>query len=163
MKRITWLIVSITFFWVTPVHADEDLLEFGPMPTWHLLGGLDTGGSFGSPGGGGYLGLELSISRLKQRAWYGVFADAAYDFGHEATTLYIGPELGYGFVGFDGGFAYRIPNSGENDFGPHGRFMLTLGVFSLYARYSRFVETRDDVAQVGVLIKMPLWASKGRR
>ncbi|MFN3197144.1 MAG: hypothetical protein ACE366_01830 [Bradymonadia bacterium] len=144
-----------------PAQADEVPFSFGPEAGWQLLGGLTTGVGFGDPDLGGYVGGELSLNRLNESLWFGLYGDALYDFGPDSTMLTVGPQLGYSVLGIDGGLAARH-GDGEWLLGPQGRVLLSLGFFSLYGRLALFDDDGDDIQvwQVGMLLKMPLWASE---
>ncbi|MFP4598663.1 MAG: hypothetical protein ACLFVJ_10455 [Persicimonas sp.] len=137
--------------------ADEPAFEFGPVPGWQVLGGVNGGGSFGSPGGGGFAGAELSVSRLMSGWWTGAYVDGVYDFGHSAATVTAGPEVGYGVLGLDGGAAARFAADGP-DWGPQARLLVTAGVFSVFGRYTYLTDSDAHIGQAGVLFKLPLWA-----
>jgi hypothetical protein len=161
MNRIV-TIMAMLAIWLTagPVFAQDDTaFEFGPQPSWSLLFGPSGGGSFGTPGGGGYVGGELSLSRLNERRWWGFYADGVYDFGHRDAIFTAGPEFGAGFFGVDGGVALRTGST--DDIGGTARLLVTAGFFALYGRYFFFPEAEEHVGQIGVLFKIPLWASSG--
>lgn len=135
----------------------DDAAHIGTEAGWQLMGGLSTGGSFGDLGGSGYLGGELSLNRLSHRWWTGLYGDGIYEFGHGAGYFTVGPQLGYAILGVDGGVALR---TGDDDpaVGFAARGLLALAIVDLYGRALVF----DDVVQVqiGVLIKLPVWASE---
>lgn len=142
----------------TPAQAQEgEIFEFGPRPTWSVLAGPTGGGSFGSPGGGGFLGAELSIARLERKFWFGAYADGSYDFGHQTGTFTAGPQFGLGFFGLDGGVALRTEAFDEP--GATARFLVTSGFFALYGRWLFFPAADEHVGQVGVVLKLPIWAN----
>ena len=139
-----------------PALADAPA-HIGTQAGWQLMSGLTTGGSFGDLGGSGYLGGEVSLNRLSHRTWMGLYADGLYEFGHGAGYFTAGPQLGYAILGLDGGVALR---TGDDDpaVGFAARALLALAVFDLYGRALVF---DDDVQiQIGVMIKLPLWASE---
>ena len=142
-----------------PASADQQkLFDFGPVPGWSVLVGSHFGGSFGG-GGGGFLGAELSVSRLSQRWWTGLYVDGGYDFGRGGEVLVTGgPQLGYTAIGLDGGAALRV-RDGETDLGPPGRLLISLAILSIYGRYAYFTDSGDHLGQVGLLFKLPVWAS----
>lgn len=143
-----------------PDEASEQPFDFGPQPGWTMMLGPTFGGSFGSGGGGGYLGAEWSVSRLSQASWIGLYVDGLYDFGRGGEPLFTaGPQLGMAIVGFDGGGALRLVD-GEPEFGATGRLLLSLAVVSLYGRYGYFFDTGDHLGQVGLMFKLPVWASE---
>jgi hypothetical protein len=143
--------------------SDEafDGFDFGNETQAFVLTGLTTGGSFGSLGGGYYLGGEVSAAWLFEGVWGGVYADAAYDFGQGATTVSLGPEVGWMVLGLDGGLAARFGRQPDPELGFHVRGMLALGLFSLYGRYGGWPGAGgvEHVGQVGITLKFPAWTS----
>jgi hypothetical protein len=158
------LILAILLL-ATPALADDpppQPIEIGTQAGWQLLGGLTSGVSFDGFGAsrvdtGGYLGGELSLNRLHHRTWMGLYGDAFYEFGQSATYLTAGPQLGYALIGVDGGLAFR---TGDNDptFGYTARLLLAAAFVDLYGRV--FLFDGEDHWQVGLMLKMPLWASE---
>lgn len=146
-----------------PVESKQDVskqdapFEFGPKPGWQVLFGPTGGGSFGSPGGGGFAGAELSVSRLNAGTWFGAYVDGIYDFGQSAALVTAGPQLGYTLLGLDGGVAARFGDGGP-EWGPQARLMISAGFFSLYGRYAYLLDTDEHLGQAGVMFKLPLWA-----
>lgn len=135
---------------------------FDGEPQLFALGGLSTGGTFGSAGGGGYVGGELSFVWLSDAVWAGGYADAVYDFAQDGTVLTLGPEFGLAILGFDGGLGLRFGREDETEVGYQARMLLDLGaVFALYGRYGFWPDSSDGkhVGQVGVLLKFPLWTT----
>lgn len=132
---------------------------FGTVPGWTLMVGPTGGASFGSGGAGGFLGAELSVNRLSQATWSGLYLDGVYDFGRGDVVLTVGPQLGFTVVGLDGGFALRA-RDGEVEPGVAGRLVLSLVAVSLYGRYHYFADTGDHIGQVGLMFKLPAWASE---
>jgi hypothetical protein len=137
-------------------HAEEPF-EFGPQAGWQLMGGAALTGGFGSAGGGFVPGVELSINRLNERVWFGLYADAGWDVGQDAAIVTAGPQLGWAFVGLDGGLASRFGE--ERDLGGAARLLLTFGVFSIHGRYIYLPDAAEHLGQVGITFKLPLWAS----
>lgn len=139
--------------------ANDDF-TFDSEPEWFILSGVGGGGSFGSAGGGGFLGGELSLARIYEGRWSGIFADANYDFGQSRTTLTFGPEFGAAILGVDGGAALRLGGD-DLEWGGQGRLTLALGLFSLYGRYGYWPDSSfaKHTGQVGFLFKFPFWSS----
>lgn len=130
--------------------------RIGPQAAWYLLGGLSSGyTAMGDTGG--YLGGEISLSRLKEAKSVGLYADAYYDFGANGTYVSGGPELSWKVVALDGGVAARFADD-TTDVGATGRLCVGVGLFSLCGRYSRFfgADAHEDVLQFGALLKLPL-------
>lgn len=134
--------------------------RFGGAPAWFVNGGATAGDTVHSEGSG-FLGGELSLVRVREAHFAGVYADGYYDFGAGGTYVTAGPELGWIHrakmvpigVGVDGGGALRVID-GKTTAGATGRVFVSLaGTVSLYARYAWLDE---HVVQVGVTIKFPL-------
>ncbi|MGM0555947.1 MAG: hypothetical protein ACQEVA_06195 [Myxococcota bacterium] len=170
MKKLLCIIgVLFTLTLSTPTAAQDtgesgegDVFTFGSEPGWQMLGGITAGGAFGSLGGGGFAGLELSISRLQRRVWWGGYLDATYDFAQRGAMATVGPQIGYGLVGLDGGLAGRVDTGespGRTDFGPQARLVITTGFLGIYGRYVYLLDGRDHLGQAGILLKLPLWAN----
>lgn len=138
-----------------PAYAD-DPIEIGTEGGWQLLPGLTTGGGWRDDGGSGFVGLELSLNRLSHGFWAGLYADGFYEFGYDEGFATVGPQLGYMLLGVDGGVAFRTDDT--SDIGYAARAMLALAFVDIYGRALIF---EDDVQwQIGLLLKMPLWASE---
>ncbi len=161
--RATIVGIGLSLLAAGPAWADEpeEPFAFGYESELFVLGGLSAGGSFGSAGGGGFVGYELSMVWLKSAAWGGLFGDIVYDFGQSAATVVVGPEFGYGFLGIDGGAAFRFGFADETEVGVQGRLLLTLTTFSIFGRYGYFPDSvgGTHVGQVGILLKMPFYNS----
>ena len=133
----------------------DDSLAIGYQPAWYAMTGVTGGASFQEPGTGGYVGAEFSVVRLMQRAWVGGYLDATWDFGPDYLMVTAGPEVGYGFAGFDGGAGLRYDGD-EVQFGPQGRFLLTVGIVSLYGRYAYWPDPDSHTIQAGAMFKLPV-------
>jgi hypothetical protein len=132
----------------------------GSKPAWYVMGGLTSGATV-TEHRGGYVGGELSVVRLRNSRFVGFYADGYYDLGIHRTYTTGGFELGYKFVGIDGGAAARFGGD-KVDPGLTGRLFFTVGVFSLYARYAYFDAAQNDhVVQVGALLKLPIFSPFG--
>lgn len=142
--------------------ADDALAPFtiGSKPGWFFTGGVTAGGTAVAHARGGFVGGELSIVRLREARFIGAYADAYYDVGARSTYATTGIELGYKFVGVDGGFASRF--GPESDLGPTARLFFTVGILSVYARYVYLVDPSrgggESVLQLGGLFKLPFGA-----
>jgi hypothetical protein len=143
-----------------PALAQEEPppFAFGSQPGWTLNVGGNCGGSFGTPGGGGFAGAELSLNRLLQGAWMGLYGDAVYDFGWTVGLLSAGPQIGYGIVGVDAGGALLVGRHGTQT-GAAGRVLLSAGVVAFFGRYAYLFDSEAHLGQVGILVKLPVWAS----
>jgi len=144
--------------------GDPAGFSIGPRPVWFVTGGATAGGTIAAGTRGGYVGGELSLVRLRENQFLGLYSDAYYDFGVDGTYVTCGPELGLIrrsralpiAVGIDGGAALR--RADETSYGATARVFVALaGSFSIYARYTRLDADRDpQVVQVGVTLKFPL-------
>jgi hypothetical protein len=158
-----------------PRGAAADGFTIGARPVWFVTGGATAGGSVVADDRGGFVGGELSLARLRENRFVGLYADGCYDFGFGGTYVTAGPELGLIrrslklplSLGIDGGGAVRIGDA--TDVGATGRVFLGLfGTVALYGRYV-YVHTdagADHVVQVGVTLKFPLgppWGAGTRR
>jgi hypothetical protein len=129
------------------------------------MGGVTSGGTLVAHDRGGYIGGELSLVKLREGWFDGLYGDAYYDLGARRTYATTGVELGYRFLGIDGGGAARL--GGERlEVGPTGRVFVTVGILSIYGRYAYFVDPQvagnDHVIQIGGLFKLPFAAWGGR-
>ena len=150
MKVVTALVLAGLM--AGNARADEPF-HIGSLPKWIVLGGVETGGTVALSGRGALVGGELSVARLRERKFIGLYGDGYYDWGAHGTYTTAGVELGQGIVGLDGGAAILFAG-GQHPLGATGRLSLGIGVVSLYARYLYFKE--GDVLQVGLVIKLPL-------
>ncbi len=141
--------------------SSEPAFTIGPQPVWYLMGGVTGGGSVLADDRSGFVGGELSLVRVRDLRWAGIYADAYYDFGIEGTYVTAGPELGISALGLDVGGALRFAN-GETEVGAAGRLVFSLGVFTLYGRYIYMSSDLDEhVVQLGAMLKLPLLSPFG--
>lgn len=135
--------------------------SIGSRPAYFILAGTTAGGTVGVDDKGGFVGGELSLVRLHEGAFVGLYADGFYDFGADAPVVTAGPELGYALFSLDGGFSYRRLD-GDNQYGVSARITLGIGMFGLFGRYTYFDDTADNehVIQVGALLKLPLYVKR---
>ncbi len=119
---------------------------------WYLLAGAPLGASWAEGDPLKFTaGAELSVAKLSGDAlWYGAYADVVLNAGH--TRFSMGPELGWAFLGLDGGVLLR--DDGEPGFTL--RPMLTLALLSAYYRYGSYFDDSLSFHETGVLIKLPL-------
>jgi hypothetical protein len=146
----------------SPAHAEDPPFTIGSTPSWLLLGGVTTGGTLILADRGAFVGGELSLARLQNASFVGLYADGYYDWGANGTYLTGGLELGHKLLGFDGGVALRLAG-GDPQLGASGRVTVGLGMLGVYARYAHFwdVMTDANVIQFGLVLKLPLWTSGG--
>ena len=159
-------LVLLVLLAATPARADGESQGFsiGSKPAYFVSGGLTTGASIVAHDRGYYLGGEVSFVRLHRGSFMGVYGDGYYDFGASRTYSTAGVELGYKFLGLDGGAAARFGDD-KVAFGPTGRIFVTVGILSIYGRYTYFYEPmradNDHVVQIGALLKFPFAAWGG--
>src|SRR5579872_5950481 len=93
--------------------------------------GLGSGVSVHAAGTGAYVGGEASLVRLQHGSlvWTGMYVDSVYDLGTRTTRLGVGPELGLGPLGLDGGLVLE-PWSNPVRAGAALRAILTTGYVS---------------------------------
>ncbi|MCE9576903.1 MAG: hypothetical protein K8W52_27400 [Deltaproteobacteria bacterium] len=140
--------------------ASAEPFRIGAIPAWYVLGGATGGGTVGVDQKGGFVGGELSVVRLRQGRYIGGYADAYYDFGIDGTYTTAGVEVGKQFVGLDAGVALRF--AGDTEIGGTARVFVSVGVFSVFARYAYFnSDTDDHVIQLGAMLKLPLHSPFG--
>lgn len=154
-----WLAGCVVLALAPSAHADDDpAFTIGSKPAWLLLGGVTTGGTIALADKGALVGGELSLARLRDTNFAGLYADGYYDWGVHGTYVTGGLELGHKFLGLDGGVALRFAD-GDKQVGATGRVTVGLGVVGIYARYAHFwdVMTDDNVVQIGLVVKLPLW------
>lgn len=155
--------------------AEQDpAFHIGSRPAWLLLGGVTTGGTVALGDRGALVGGELSLVRLRNANFVGLYGDGYYDWGANGTWVTGGLELGrrltsltqYGLpvgLGLDGGIAVRLAED-DREIGATVRLTSGFGVVGIYVRYAHFWDTPNDgnVIQVGLLLKMPIWAGGSR-
>ncbi|MBZ0234080.1 MAG: hypothetical protein K8M05_17250 [Deltaproteobacteria bacterium] len=149
----------------TPAAADEPPFTIGGQPAWFVMAGATAGGTVAIDTRGGFVGGEVSLARVVEAHYLGLYVDAYRDFGVDGTYLTFGPELGWVrrsrtlpvSLGLDGGGAVRF--SDERALGATGRvFFVVAGTVALFARYAYLDAAEDDhVVQLGVTMKFPMW------
>ena len=167
-KRCFWswpaVLVAVLAFGLTDpgiAQADDESFSIGSRPVWFVMAGVSSGGTVALDSRGLYIGGEVSLVRIRDRLFYGLYVDSYYDFAIDGTYLTAGPEIGLIrrsrmipiSAGIDGGAAFRFDDG--SDIGATGRIYLTIaGTFSLYGRYMHFGSGDDDrVVQVGIALK----------
>jgi hypothetical protein len=159
MKHVWFALAALAG--VAPAVARADAFSIGAEPVWFVTGGGTGGGTVAADHRGAFVGGELSLVRLVENRFVGLYADAYYDFGAGGLYATIGPELGLlrrsptlpVAVGLDGGAALR---TGDDAIGATGRlFVSLLGSFAFYGRYI-YLDGGEHVVQLGVTLKFPL-------
>ena len=158
------LALALALVAAAPAHADDGApFVIGATPSWMLLGGVTTGGTIALADRGALVGGELSLARLKRSNFIGLYADGYYDWGADGTYVTGGLELGHKFLGLDGGVALRLAG-GEQQVGFTGRLTVGIGLLGIYGRYARFdtmTNDNENVIQIGLMLKLPLWTGGG--
>jgi hypothetical protein len=144
--------------------AERRGFSIGSEPAWFVMAGGTGGGTVATGDRGGFVGGELSVVRVREARFLGLYVDAYYDFGVDGTYLTAGPELGWIrrsrtlpiSLGLDGGGALR--RTDDTAYGATGRVFVTFfGTLSLYGRYAYLDAEEDDhVVQIGLTFKFPL-------
>jgi hypothetical protein len=139
-----------------PSHADA--IGFGPPQGWFVPVGVNVGLALLSQGAkGALLGVEGSVVHLDRSVvWWGGYADALFETNQVTGRFSIGPEVGWAFVGVDGGVVGFLHDA-RFDPGLAIRPMLTFGFVSLYFRGEKLFLPGQQVddGQVGLLVKWP--------
>jgi hypothetical protein len=167
LKPTTLPLAASLLLLALPARAEEPPPAFtiGPKPAWFVTGGLTSGDTLVAHDRGGYLGGELSLSRILEGRVVGLYGDGYYDLGAHRTYTTGGIELAYKLLGIDGGAAARLGGR-RVEWGPTGRVFVSLGVLAIYGRYAYFVDPlragNDHVVQIGGLFKLPFAAWGGR-
>lgn len=95
-------------------------------------------------------------------SWLGLYGDVVRDTGSDTTRFSIGPEIGHGILGIDGGLLAQVGD--ESRWGVTVRPVLTIGVVALYGRWGHFYDDlpETDFVEAGLLLKwaFPLWEAK---
>ena len=135
---------------------------------WTMPVGVASGWSIHrNAGDGAYLGLEASVVRTETRTlvWFGGYADGAHDFANRATRSSVGPELGVGPVGLDGGYLLELAPAGHRQ-GFAVRLVASASLLSITGRVGHFTGgAAETFGEVGLLLKLPVygqWASSTR-
>ena len=161
-----WLVIVTVALATAPAvaRADDPPFTIGARPVWFVTAGATGGATVGVDTRGGFVGGEVSLVRLREARFAGLYADAYHDLGVDGTYLTAGPELGWIrrsktmplAFGLDGGGALRLGD--ERALGATGRLFVTVaGALSLHARYAYLDADADPhVVQVGLTLKFPL-------
>lgn len=144
----------------TEAAAEEPVYSFGPKTGWQAFVGPSLGAVVANDDNGFFAGGEVSITRLRERIWWGLYSDATHTFADASTLVTAGPTLGWSVVGIETGFAMRARDG--VDTGLNIRGVLTLGFLGIYGRWVHLPGPDESFGQFGLYVKMPFWASKGR-
>ena len=104
------------------------------------------------------LGGEMSLVYLhKSLLWTGAYTDLVYDFGNDARRFSIGPEVGCGFFGLDGGYLVSSREE-ETHHGFQLRAVLTIASFmALGLRWGHLVGEVEhpNFSEINLIFKFP--------
>ena len=137
-----------------------------PGPGQYGVVGINAGVSGHQVKSNGFVfGAEASFPYLFESvSWVGLYGDVLRDFGDSSTRFSVGPEVGWGPFGIDGGLLVRTMESATR-MGWQMRGLLTLGVIALYAGYGNVPNDPEDrgITQFGMLLKVPfpIWDGRG--
>ena len=146
-----------------PEDGDFDLASLAE-PGVYLPMGASLGGAYRHDAPDGLmLGAEVSLVSFGQvgppGSWFGGYADGCWDFGVDAFRHSTGPQFGIAMLGLDVGYLGEL-RDGTYRPGLSARGFVTLGVLSMFGRYGRLygrgAVADEDVAEFGVLVKVPL-------
>lgn len=125
---------------------------------WYLPVGVSTGLSLHGKVGG-YLGGELSLVHLDGQSlfWLGGYTDVLHDFLVDTTRATVGPEIGIGPFGLDGGLLLDLSRTGPRP-GFALRPVLSLSWLSLTGRvgYLAAPGGHEVFGEAGLLFKVPV-------
>jgi hypothetical protein len=152
-----------------PAEAFAKSAAPAPSPhAWTMPVGFASGWSIHRHAGDGvYLGFEASVVRTETRSlfWLGGYADAVHDFANGATRMTVGPELGLGPVGLDGGYLLELAPAGHRQ-GFAARLIASASLLSITGRVGHFAGSAGETfGEVGVLLKLPVfgrWTTAAR-
>lgn len=140
--------------------AEEPVYSFGPQTGWQATLGPTLGSTVGSDDNGFFVGGEVSLTRIREGIWWGLYSDATHTFADGSALVTAGPTLGWGLIGLDAGFAVRNLDGLEE--GVTVRGLLTFGLLGAYGRWVHLPGPDDSFGQLGVYLKLPFWASTRR-
>jgi hypothetical protein len=136
-----------------------------PSPhAWTVPVGLGSGWSVHRQASdSAYLGLEMSVVRTETRTlfWIGGYADLVRDFANGTTRMTVGPEVGLGPIGLDGGYLTEVDLTGYRH-APAGyrqgfaaRLIASASLLSITGRVGHFVGgSGETFGEVGLLLKI---------
>ncbi len=155
--------MGVVASWVQGAVAEEQLtgapVEVPAKVAWYLPLGFNVGAAVHQHAPLGLtLGAEISGVLLSRNwSWFGVYADALHDFGTKENRGSVGLELGYRYLGIDGGYLLVRESDGSYGHGVVVRPLATTGLVSLFGRLG-YVLTgeRRAFVEVGALLKYPI-------
>ncbi len=160
-RSVQGLVVVVAAGWILALPGSA-AADAGPKIAsgWYVPVGIVLAGSAHPDRPDGFaLGAEASAVHLNVDSgfWYGGYLDALWDFGPDALRFSLGPEIGVGPVGIDGGYMGEIHDRAYT----HGfqlRLLITLGVVAAYGRWGHLFRQplEEDFGEFGLLIKFPV-------
>jgi len=97
-------------------------------------------------------GVEISYAYF-EGYWYGLYVDSIYNFKQEYWKQSFGPELGFGFVGFDFGLLLSHKNN-QTKTGLTARFMFSCIAAHAYLRLD-YIFKSETALEAGIMLKFP--------
>ena len=130
-----------------------------PSPhAWTIPYGFASGWSIHRGASDGvYLGIETSVVRTETRTlfWIGGYGDIVRDFANGVTRMTVGPEVGLGPVGLDGGYLMEVLDTGHRQ-GFAVRLIASASLLSITGRVGHFADGAGETfGEVGLLLKLP--------
>ena len=134
-------------------HGGPDIHE----REWVVKLGLPIGGSFATNEVWSFVtGVEANCGMMGYSGfWAGGYGDALWSVSRDRVRLSVGPMLGWGPFGFDGGYLLAGDAQGLR----HGfvaRPFLTFGLVAMYYRYGRLFEEAQSLHDFGLLLELPI-------
>jgi hypothetical protein len=117
----------------------------------------------GQPNGFVFGGEASVVYFDRGLVWFGAYGDALRDFGKDETRFSVGPEIGLGPLGFDGGYLAAVKNGGHS--GWVGRALLTVSLVGIYGRVGHIADGDQTYGEIGALFKIPIpvWSEPNER
>lgn len=118
-------------------------------------------------GGGGraWLGAEQSLvfyGGARRPWWGGGYVDARYDLRWGRARFGVGPEVGWGVFGFDGGLVTQIEGARVRH-GVEARVVLTVGLLAVFGRGGALADGGERFGEAGLLVKFPFAQATAER
>jgi hypothetical protein len=159
-RHLAMAISALALSMGAPRRAASDAMP-PAAPGWYVPVGINLGGSLHHDVPGGFLlGGEVSVvnrNQASQAVWVGGYADGLWDFGADHARISIGPEIGYGPLGFDLGYVAAVGRDDGYHHGIAGRGVVTLSLVAFYVRVGKIFDIEEEAyGEIGALIKLPL-------
>jgi hypothetical protein len=125
-----------------------------PGQAIYIKPGVTVGGGWTHESGTDFtLGGEVSVLFWHEAMYAGLVVDGLYDWQRGGARLMVGPELGLGYFGIDGGYVRDFAGGGAH--GGAVRGFISVGIAALYVRYTALYHAPDSV-DFGLMLKLPL-------